>query len=406
MSVASTFERLMLDLINQERTSRGLDPLTLELRLNDASEDHSTWMDQSGNFSHTGVAGSSPGDRMRDAGFAFSGSWTWGENIAFQSERGAPGIADDVADLHRALMNSPGHRANILNPNFDLIGIGIEEGDNRGFDAVYVTQNFARTSAPVQIDTGPSGNPLIGTSGNDTLIGNEGNNRMLGAGGNDNMNGQGGNDTIFGGKGADKLFGGAGDDQLNGGKQSDDLNGGTGNDTLKGGNGNDKAKGGSGDDKVMGNGGNDAVFGDPGQDVVRGGVGDDSVFGGGGRDQVYGGVGRDQVFGNAGNDLLYGGADNDRVDGGSGNDRLTGGAGGDIFVFSPGRDIATDFNAAQSGEKIDLSGVVSITGFNDLMSGRHIRQSGDNAVIDDLGGNTLTLLGVDLTDLGANDFLF
>lgn len=361
MSVASTFERLMPDLINQERTSRALDPLSLELRLNDASEDHSTWMDQSGNFSHTGVAGSSPGDRMRDAGFTFSGSWTWGENIAFQSERGAPGIADDVADLHRALMNSPGHRANILNPNFDLIGIGIEVGDNRGYDAVYVTQNFARTGATVQIDTAPSGNPLIGTSGNDTLTGNEGNNRMLGAGGSDNMNGQGGNATIFGGPGQDVV------------------------------------RGGVGDDSVFGGGGNDQVYG---------GSGTDRIFGQTGRDQVYGGAGRDQLFGNAGNDLLYGGADNDRVDGGSGNDRLTGGAGGDIFVFSPGRDIATDFNAAQSGEKIDLSSVVSITGFNDLMSGRHIRQSGDNAVIDDLGGNTLTLLGVDLTDLGANDFLF
>ena len=72
-------------------------------------------MDDTMVFSHTGVDGSDPGDRIRDAGFQLSGDWTWGENIAFQSERGAPGITDDVINLHTSLMNSAGHRANILN---------------------------------------------------------------------------------------------------------------------------------------------------------------------------------------------------------------------------------------------------------------------------------------------------
>lgn len=76
MSVASTFERQMLDLINAERANAGVAPLTLERRLNDASEDHSLWMDESLNFSHTGVGGSDPGDRMRAAGFEFEGQWT------------------------------------------------------------------------------------------------------------------------------------------------------------------------------------------------------------------------------------------------------------------------------------------------------------------------------------------
>ncbi len=76
MSVASSFERQMLSLINQERTSRGLDPLELELRLNESSEDHTAWMDRTGIFSHTGANGPSAGDRMRDAGFEFSGAWT------------------------------------------------------------------------------------------------------------------------------------------------------------------------------------------------------------------------------------------------------------------------------------------------------------------------------------------
>ncbi len=154
MSVANDLERQMLQLINDEREARGLNPLKLELNLNDASEDHSAWMLSSDTFSHTGSGGSSAGDRMRAADFEFSGSWASGENIAWQSERGAPGLSDDVVDLHNSLMNSPGHRANILNPDYEYIGIGIESGDFKGWDGVIVTQNFAKTGAPVQLDNG------------------------------------------------------------------------------------------------------------------------------------------------------------------------------------------------------------------------------------------------------------
>ncbi|EEE36364.1 allergen V5/Tpx-1 family protein [Rhodobacteraceae bacterium KLH11] len=160
MSIASTVEREMLALINQERTSRGLDPLQLETRLNESSEDHSEWMLDTDRFSHTGQGGSSATQRMQAAGFDLSGSWRTGENIAWQSERGAPGISDDVAQLHQNLMNSPGHRANILNPDFKYIGIGIEEGDMQGYDAVMVTQNFAATQGDVVLDNGGTTPPV------------------------------------------------------------------------------------------------------------------------------------------------------------------------------------------------------------------------------------------------------
>ncbi|WP_170414734.1 CAP domain-containing protein [Ruegeria atlantica] len=160
MSQASTLEREMLNLINAERASRGLDPVQLELRLNASAEDHSQWMLETGNFSHTGEGGSSATQRMREAGFVLSGSWGTAENIAWQSQGGEAGFSDDVVDLHNALMNSPDHRANILNPNLAYIGIGIEIGSFRGIPAVIVTQNFARTTASVQLDTGAgSGTP-------------------------------------------------------------------------------------------------------------------------------------------------------------------------------------------------------------------------------------------------------
>ncbi len=149
----------MLDLINQERTGAGLAPLTFNGDLNEASEDHSTWMLGTDTFSHTGQSGSSAGDRIVAAGYELEGNWTWGENIGWQSERGAPGLADDVEDIHQSLMNSPGHRANILNPSFEEIGIGIERGDFENFDSVMVTQNFGATDA-VMDDPDPQQPPM------------------------------------------------------------------------------------------------------------------------------------------------------------------------------------------------------------------------------------------------------
>jgi len=153
MSEPNELEQLMLSFINEERAETGLDPLRFNGDLNEASEDHSAWMLEEDVFSHTGESGSSAGDRIQDAGYQLEGNWTWGENIAWQSERGDPGLEDDVRDLHEGLMDSPGHRANILNPDFEEIGIGIERGDFGRFDSVMVTQNFGATDATPAPDT-------------------------------------------------------------------------------------------------------------------------------------------------------------------------------------------------------------------------------------------------------------
>lgn len=164
MSEPSKLEQQMLVLINQERTSRGIDALAFDPLLNDSSEDHSSWMLGSGVFSHTGSGSSSSHQRMKAAGFQFEGAWRSAENIAYQSERGSPGYEDDIANLHDALMNSPGHRANILNPELSEIGIGVVTGSGtlaRGFDVVVVTQNFAHTTAtdPVVVEFVPAPDP-------------------------------------------------------------------------------------------------------------------------------------------------------------------------------------------------------------------------------------------------------
>ncbi|MEL6571005.1 MAG: CAP domain-containing protein [Pseudomonadota bacterium] len=158
MTIATEYERYMLGLINQERAAIGAPPLQLEQNLNLSADRHSAWMLEEDIFDHTGVDGSSATERMRDAGFDFSGSWSSAENIAVQSERGAEGIMDDVANLHTSLMNSPGHRANILNPSLEYIGIGIALGDfdfeSGTYESVIVTQNFAATGGTVDLDLG------------------------------------------------------------------------------------------------------------------------------------------------------------------------------------------------------------------------------------------------------------
>ncbi|WP_068118431.1 CAP domain-containing protein [Tropicimonas marinistellae] len=280
MSVATAVERQMLDLINAARAKAGVDPLSLALDLNEAAEDHSIWMLDTNTFSHTGKGGSSAGDRMSDAGVVFSGSWTWGENIAWQSERGASGISDDVEDLFDSLMNSPGHRANILSSSFDYVGIGVERGNYNGWDAVIVTQTFAATSASVALDTGDTGTsaPTAGP-GNDVVNGTNAA---------DELRGHAGEDILIGGKGKDLLFGGADSDRLTGNRGADRLNGGSGRDTLEGG---------TGEDELNGNRGGDKLFGGNRDDVLNGGGGNDRLQGGKGADtfEFRAGYGTDRI---------------------------------------------------------------------------------------------------------------
>jgi len=121
-------EAKMLDLLNQERTSRGLKPLELDSRLRDAARAYSKEMVTNNFFSHTSaVDGSSPFDRIKRAGVSYKYA---GENLAYNSSTQA---------AHTALMNSASHRANILNSNFTHVGIGIVK---KGTSQIMATQEF------------------------------------------------------------------------------------------------------------------------------------------------------------------------------------------------------------------------------------------------------------------------
>lgn len=127
---------------------------------------------------------------------------------------------------------------------------------------------------------------------------------------------------------------------------------------------------------------------------------------GAGRDIIKGMGGADILDGGAGKDIIKGGRGNDTITGGKGNDKMSGNGGADDFIFNSGfgNDIITDFNEFNNKEDIDLSGVTQIKGWNDL-NNNHMEQVGADVVITQ-GVNTITLLDVDIGDLGKGDFLF
>ena len=120
-------EQRMLELVNQERAAAGLRPLVADPELTEVARRHSADMFARGYFAHDTPEGRDPFDRMREANASFL---TAGENLA---------LAPTLPVAHNGLMNSPGHRANILRPQFGRLGIGIMDGGMRG---LMVSQEF------------------------------------------------------------------------------------------------------------------------------------------------------------------------------------------------------------------------------------------------------------------------
>jgi uncharacterized YkwD family protein len=120
-------EQQMINLVNQERTSRGLPALTVDIRLVKVARMKSIDMINNNYFSHQSPIYGSPSDLMKAQGISYHAV---GENIAGNSS---------VTNAHTGLMNSPGHRANILNTSFTKIGIGIVKGGPYG---LMISQEF------------------------------------------------------------------------------------------------------------------------------------------------------------------------------------------------------------------------------------------------------------------------
>lgn len=120
-------EAKMLALVNEERAKVGLKPLKPDPEIQVVARKHSADMFARGYFSHINPDGEDPFDRIRKGGVQFRAA---GENLA---------LAQTLTIAHTGLMNSPGHRANILQPAFGRLGIAILDG---GIYGLMITQNF------------------------------------------------------------------------------------------------------------------------------------------------------------------------------------------------------------------------------------------------------------------------
>src|SRR5690349_11753888 len=124
---SSAMEADMLVLLNQARVAAGLQPLRANTTLRVVARLHGSDMFAYGYISHQSRDGRLPLARVEAAGLS---PWHVGENLAY---------AQDVREAHQLLMNSPGHRANILSPVYRWIGIGVMDGGPHG---VIVVEDF------------------------------------------------------------------------------------------------------------------------------------------------------------------------------------------------------------------------------------------------------------------------
>lgn len=124
----SRFAAEVVSLTNAHRASHGLRPLADDPRLTAAAQAYSEDMAVRRFYSHTSPEGTQPWDRARAAGSTHLGI---GENIACGQR--------SPAEVVQGWMDSPGHRANILKPDFTHIGVGFQGGGTAG---TYWTQLF------------------------------------------------------------------------------------------------------------------------------------------------------------------------------------------------------------------------------------------------------------------------
>ncbi|RDI62463.1 CAP domain-containing protein [Microvirga subterranea] len=365
MTTPTSLETLFLQLVNDARANAGAKPLTFDGELLDSSDAHSAWMDQTDTFSHTGVNGSTPGDRMTAAGYGWQ---AYGENIAYVSG----GMTEaTVRQLHTNLMNSPGHYANIINGNFEEIGIGLKEGTINGYKVVFVTQNFGTPNAieraePNDVDatTPPTTEPTTPTP-SPTISGTDGNDVLYGTAGDDAMYGGLGNDTYYVNQAGDKAYESAGqgtDTVISSityslyGQVVEHLTL-TGSSAING----------------TGNSLNNTLLGNAAANTLRGEDANDVLNGNGGRDVLIGGAGNDtflfdsttEANGDTVSDFVHG---SDRISL-SGIDANTRVSGDQAFAFIGAQGfhkVAGELRAYQSGGNTYVAGDVNGDGYADF----------------------------------------
>lgn len=146
--MAAILSPVLVDLANSDRKSNEIGSLRVSAALETAARRKAEDMAQKGYFAHVSPGGITPWFWLKDAGYKFTHA---GENLAIHFS--------DSEDVEKAWMNSPSHRANLLNKNFTEIGVAAVKGTYLGRETVFVVQMFGRPSAvqwgniPLKIDS-------------------------------------------------------------------------------------------------------------------------------------------------------------------------------------------------------------------------------------------------------------
>jgi Ca2+-binding RTX toxin-like protein len=430
---------------NQTISTTAKQPLAFNLSLVDAARSHSQWMLQNNQFSHTGVNGSQPQDRMTAAGYQFTGSWASGENIAYDGTTGNLDVNSTIAQEYKDLfvdsgIQGRGHRLNLMNDNYREIGVGIQTGkftsSGLALNVAMTTQDFAKSGtlpfltgvAYQDSDSNKFYTPGEGLSGlNVSLQGTSGNfsTTTMGSGGYQIQVPAGTYTVTFSGGGltspqqskvtiasnnvkVDLVEDKSGTPQVVGGTP---ITGNTGN-TGTGNTGNTNnnfplvsvqtptanaldlgTSSGQSPSTIIGeyytlsdNSDNVSISNLPsaaqGKQIL-GLSGADTIQGGDGNDTIFGMQGPDYLLGGGGNDSLLGGKGSDLLDGGAGNDFLRGDNDNDTLLGGDGNDLL------RGGKGND-----SLVGGN-----------GDDQISGDRGQDFLTGgLGNDTFIVGGGDF--
>jgi serralysin len=386
---------------NQTISTTAKQPLAFNLSLVDAARIHSQWMLQNNQFSHTGANGSQPQDRMKAAGYQFTGSWASGENIAYDGTTGNLDVNSAIAQEYKDLfvdsgIQGRGHRLNLMNDNYREIGVGIQTGkftsSNLSLNVAMTTQDFAKSGtlpfltgvAYQDSDSNKFYTPGEGLSGlNISLQGTSGNftTTTMGSGGYQIQVPAGTYTVTFSGGSltspqqsqftiasnnvkVDLIEDNSGTPQVVGGTPLSNNTGNTNNNfpiiavTKPIANAVDPGtSSGQSPSTIIGeyytlsdNSDNVSISNLPstaqgkqilglsGADSIQGSDSNDTILGMQGPDYLLGGGGIDSLLGGKGSDLLDGSAGNDFLRGDNDNDTLLGGDGNDLLRGGKGND--------------------------------------------------------------------
>ena len=125
----------LIELANNERVANGLQALKISDKLIQAAAEKANDMLVNGYFAHTSPSGVTP--------------WFWLDDVKYNYVSAGENLAKDFTDsqfLHQAWMNSPSHKANILNTTYQEIGIAVIEGDVNGKKTLLAVEFFGKES--------------------------------------------------------------------------------------------------------------------------------------------------------------------------------------------------------------------------------------------------------------------